>query len=167
LQEAHRREKPVSAEPTAPSYPEIEVTEERLAANEELLMFCIYTLVEASLRTPGAIDSDLVAALESLIETHRTLESGLVYETRSRNALAAEIQRIFTRSLEDYTKRRQSDDPLRPVRNSDVLAILVFLHRFGQLNQNGRPRGRMFIDLLRHMAPDEVRVPEQPSSIII
>jgi hypothetical protein len=42
---------------------------------------------------------------------------------------------------------------LGSIRNADMLAILVFLHRLGQQNQNGRPRGRMYLDLLRQMLP--------------
>jgi hypothetical protein len=46
------------------------------------------------------------------------------------------------------------------------LKVLVFLHRLGQQNQNGRPRGRMYLDLLRQMTPEQ-RVEEPASSIIL
>ncbi len=167
LQEAHKREKPVEIAEGQISNPDIRVTEEFIRDQEELLLFSIYSLVEASLRTPGANDSDVMAVLESLIQTHRTLDSGLVYETRPESTVALGIHRIFTASLADYQKERSKREKLPELRNSDVLAILVFLHRIGQQNQNGKPRGRMFLDLLRHMTPERERVPEQTSSIII
>ena len=166
LQEAHRREKPVTVPPDQVSYREIVVTEEFVSTHEELLLFCIYSLVQAGLRTPGALDADVMVALEALIQTHRTLESGLVYETRPENSVAAAVQRSFAASLDDYEKIRAEREALTPVRNTDVLATLVFLHRIGQQNQNGRPRGRMFLDLLRQMTP-EASVEQRVPSIIL
>ncbi len=107
-----------------------------------------------------------MAALEALIQTRRTLDSGLVYETRPENSVAAAVQRAFTASLDDYQKLRAEREGLSAPRNSELLAIFVFLHRIGQQNQNGRPRGRMFLDLLRQMTPD-VGVEERAPSIIL
>jgi hypothetical protein len=167
LKEAHQREKPVAIADAQISHPDIRVTEEFIRDQEELLLFSIYSLVEASLRTPGTNDSDVMAVLESLIQTHRTLDSGLVYETRPESTVARGIHRLFTASLSDYQKERGEQGKLPALRNSEILAVLVFLHRIGQQNQNGKPRGRMFLDLLRHMTPERERVPEQTSSIII
>ncbi len=80
------------------------MTEEFIRSHEELLLFCIYSLVQAAFKADGAVDSDVVAALEALIQTHRTLESGLVYETRPENSIAASVQRSFAASLADYEK---------------------------------------------------------------
>lgn len=107
-----------------------------------------------------------MSALEALIQTHRTLESGLVYETRPENSVAAAVQRDFTASLNDYQKERTEREGLFQVRNSELLKVFVFLHRIGQQSQNGRPRGRMFLDLLRQMTPDR-SVQERASSIIL
>lgn len=166
LQEAHRHEKALPVPEENISHPDVLVTEEFIAQQEELLLFCMYSLLQAALRTSGAYDADVLAALEALIQTHRTLDSGLVYETRSENSIAAAIQRSFSASLADYQKLRQERETLSPVRNSDILATLVFLHRVGQQNQNGRPRGRMYLDLLNQMTPD-TRVEERAPSIIL
>lgn len=166
LQEAHRREKPMPISEKELSCPDVKVTEEFLAQHEELMLFCIYSLIQAALKTSGALDADVLAALEALIQTHRTLESGLVYETRAENSIAAAVQRGFAASLADYQKLRAEREALSPLRNSEILKILVFLHRLGQQNQNGRPRGRMYLDFLRQMVPDQ-RVEERASSIII
>jgi hypothetical protein len=166
LQEAHRREKPLPLTPEQFSYPEIVVTEEFVQAHEELLLFCIYAIVQAATRTSGSIDSDVMAALEALIQTQRTSQSGLIYETRAENNIAAAIQRSFSASLDDYQKLRAERETEVPVRDTEVLATLVFLHRIGQQNQNGRPRGRMFLDLLRQMTPDK-SIEERTPSIIL
>jgi hypothetical protein len=167
LQEGHRREKPVAISEKELAYPDIRVTEEFIREHEELLLFCIYSLVQAALRTPGAIDADVMTALQALIQTRRTLESGLVYETHAENSIAAAVQHSFTASLSNYQKLREEREGLSQVRNSDILATLVFIYRVGQQNQNGRPRGRMFIDLLRQMTPEQERVDERAPSIIL
>jgi hypothetical protein len=166
LREAHRREKPVPVSNGQLANPDIDVSEEFIRSHEEFLLFCIYSLVQAGLRTPGAVDSDVIDALEALIQTHRTLESGLYYETRAENRIAAAIQRSFEASLADYQKLRAEREHLAPVRNAEILAILVFLHRFGQQNQNGRPRGRMYLDLLRQMTPEQGVETQAPGIIL-
>ena len=166
LQEAHRREKPIEISERQLANADIVVSEEFLRNHEELLMFSMYALVQGSLRTPGAVDTDMVAALEALIQTHRTLESGLLYETRAENTVAARIQRSFEDSLKDYEKVRHERERLSPARNAEILAILVFLHRLAQQNQNGRPRGRMYVDLLRQMIPDMRAAASEPSIIL-
>ncbi len=167
LQEAHRREKPIAISEKELAYPEIRVTEEFVREHEELLLFCIYSLVQAALRTSGTIDADVMTALEALIQTHRTLESGLVYQTRAENAIAAAVQNSFTASLSSYQKLREQREGLSQVRNAEILAVLVFLYRVGQGNQNGRPRGCMFLSLLRQMTPEQERIEERAPSIIL
>src|SRR5579875_2922682 len=88
LQEAHRHEKPI--EPAGPfGNEDIKIAEEFLSEHEELLLYCAYSLLEAARSASGAIDTDVIAALGALIRTYRTLESGLVYETRAGNSIAA------------------------------------------------------------------------------
>jgi hypothetical protein len=166
LQEAHQHERPVPIAPDQISYPEVPVTEEFVRDHEELLLFSVYSLVQAALHTPGAIDADVLSALEALIQTQRTLQSGLVYETRAENTIAMAVQRAFSSSLADYQKVREEREGLSAFRSSDILSVLVFLHRLGQQNQNGRPRGRMYLDLLRQMTPD-LGVEERAPSIIL
>ncbi len=166
LREAHRREKPVPLEAKDVADPDIEVSETFIRSHEELLLFCVYSLVQAALRTPGAVDTDVLAALEALVKTHRTSEAGLIYETRPENTLAAAVQRAFSNSLADYKKVKDEEEIERPARNAELLTMLVFLRRIGQQNSNGRSRGRVFIDMLSQMTPD-TRVDERAPSIIL
>jgi hypothetical protein len=69
--------------------------------------------------------------------------------------------------LADYQKvRAERDDALAPLRDKDILGILVFLSRFGRQNLNGRPKGRLFLDVLSRMTPPQ-RIDEPASSIIL
>ena len=167
LREAHVREKPLPVNEREFGYPDIVVKEDFIRAHHELLMFAVYSLSQAALRTSGAVDSDVIAALDALIQTRRTLESGLVYEHTAENSIAAGVQRLFGASLADYQKVREEREETSALRNAEILAVLVFLQRVGLRNRNGKPKGRMFIDLLRQMTPPETRVEERPPSIIL
>lgn len=166
LREAHRHENPVPVEESQMPDLDIEVSEEFVRQHEELLLFCIYSLLQAALKTPGATDADTLAALEALIRTHRTAESGLMYETRPENSIAAAIQRGFSDSLDDYRKMKVEREALQPVRNAEILVMLVFLRRIGLQNRNGRPRGRMYLDMLRQMTPVQEADERAPSIIL-
>lgn len=165
LQEAHRREKPVLVDEKQLSDPDVPVTEEFLREHEELLLFCMVSLVHAALRTASATDADALEALEAQIKTYRTAESGLLYETRPVNMIAASVQRAFSESLADYQKIRAERESLH-FRNAEILAVLVFLRRMGQQNQNGRPRGRMYLDLLKQMTPASAGDERAPGIIV-
>src|SRR5215472_15830654 len=91
LVEARQHENPpvVSAGPLPNQ--DVRISEEFLRDHEPLLIFLGAKLLEASMATAGAVDSDVQEALETLIRTYRTLESGLYYETRPNNLLAAGI----------------------------------------------------------------------------
>jgi hypothetical protein len=151
LQEAHRHEKlaPQTADSISADLPD----EAFLNSHEELFLVCLHALVSGALQAPGTIDADILSALEALIRTYRTLQSGLVYETRAENAVAASIQRSFSDLLEEYRKLKTERDPLSAVHDGAVLKILLFLHWLGTQNQNGRPRGRRYLDILRQGIP--------------
>jgi hypothetical protein len=131
---------------------DVQVTEQFLREHEPLLMFLSSRLLEASLTAAGAVDSDVREALQSLIRTYRTLQSGLYYETRPANLIAAgiheRVQEAVVALRKDLTEKSAS-----PVRDAEILGTLVFLERV-ELNQNnGRPRGRAFLDYLRAYFP--------------
>jgi len=166
LREARKREKTVEIPVEAISNKDIEISEEFVRSREELLLFCVYSLVQAALRTTHAVDMDVLQSLEALIQTQRTAQSGLIYETRAGNTVAAAIQQKFSESLKNYEAERQQRESLAPHADGDIFKMLVFLHRIGQQNSNGRLKGRMFIDMLHGMVPD-TGVDERAPSIIL
>jgi hypothetical protein len=166
LREAHKREKTLEIPVEQISNSDIEVTEDFIRATEELLLFSVFTLVQATLRTPHAVDTDVLDALAALIQTRRTAQSGLLYESRPDNTVALAIQQKFTASLQALENEQKENSDFSTHLERDLFKLLVFLHRIGQQNLNGRPKGRMFIDMLRQMAPD-TGVDERAPSIIL
>ena len=101
-----------------------------------------------------AVDLDAREAIESLVKTYRTLQSGLIYETRPQNPYAAGIQERMAQAIEELRKAMAEDAGIETLRDKDVLATLVFLQRLEIQHNNGRTRGRAFFDFLRTYFPE-------------
>jgi hypothetical protein len=149
LEEARKREKPPERDPRQFPSPEVELSEDFLRKNEPLFGFMSAMLLHLALNSPGAVDGDLREALDALVRTYRTLDSGLIYQTRPANLLAAGIQQRAQAELDEFRKRRKEQLGLETLRDSDALGILVLMQRLEFEHNNGRPRGRAFIDFLR------------------
>jgi hypothetical protein len=162
--EARQHEKPLPATEQIPNQ-DVRITEEFLRDHEPLLIFLGAKLLEASLETAGAVDSDVQEAIESLIRTYRTLESGLYYETRPNNLLAAGVHQKIQDAVQELRKEL-AEKGSTPVRDAEILGILVFLERVGLHQRNGRPRGRAFIDYLRGYFPQKQAGPADAPSLI-
>jgi hypothetical protein len=154
------------AAPPPMPHPDVPLTEDFLRKHNDLLMFCGVTLIQGALETPGAVDKDVEEALEALIRTQRTLESGLVYQTRAGDLVAAAVQAHMEKALEDYQKLRHDREGLAGYRTAEILGVLVFLLRLSSRTVNGRPRGRAFIDYLTQAMPAPPPAPE-PGKLIL
>ena len=164
LQEAHDHERAPETKVTDLPNRDIQVTEQFLRQHEPLLQFVLVLLLRSSLETAGAADNDLQEAMEAIIKTYRTLASGLVYDSRPINPIAAAI----------CTSMREGLDRLRAVliekgttpRDNEFLGILVYLQRIAVARNNRRPRCRAFLGFLRRMFP-EYKPKEAASPLIV
>ena len=96
----------------------------------------------------------LTEAIESLVKTYRTLQSGLIYETRPQNPYAAGIQDRLANAIEELREVMAEEAGMQTLRDTDVLATLVFMQRLEIQHNNGRRRGRAFFDFLRTYFPE-------------
>lgn len=149
LQEARRHE-PL-ADVTAVPNADIQVDERFLRRNEPLFIVVAAALAAGALGTEGALDRDVREALAALVRTHRTLQSGLVYESRPENPIAARISDAVTERVTDL--RTRAAEHGHSIRGSDLLGVFAFLERLSLQHDNGRPKGRAFIDFLRGFLP--------------
>jgi len=166
LREARLHEKPPEIKPADFPNQDVRLTEQFLRDHEPLLIYIAAKLLEAALETPGAVDADVSEALESLIRTYRTLQTGLYYETRPSNPVAGNVHYRLQESVQELRKKL-SEEGATAVRDAEVLAMLVFLERLGIQHDNRRKRGRAFIDYLRTYFPkiEQSAGPRQPSLI--
>lgn len=132
---------------------DIELKEDFIRQHEREVMSLSLALARAMDREK-AVDLDAREGVESLVKTYRTLQSGLIYESRPQNPYAAGIQERLTQAIEELRKSMAEEAGIETLRDRDVLATLVFLQRLEIQHNNGRTRGRAFFDFLRTYFPE-------------
>jgi hypothetical protein len=162
LREAHKHEKPRPMDVEALPNRDVEVSEEFIRDNTGFLAFLARALGRAAIDNPAVVDFDIREALEASIRTHRTLESGLLYESLPANPLAAGLCRTLTGTIAEFRREEAERLGLHKTRESTVL------QNFEITLNNGRPRGRAFLDALLgfYAAAPEAADPA-PSSLIL
>lgn len=153
LAEARKHDRPLPLDEDQIPHREIRISEEFLAEHESLLAAAGEALLAVALGTPGVSDFDVRDALAGLIRTYQTRESGLYYESVPENALAGQIFRHMQETLAAFRQHETENAGMARTRDTDVLAILVFLQRLELDRNNGRRRGRAFLDFLRGIYP--------------
>jgi hypothetical protein len=106
-------------------------------------------LLQAALEIPNVVDADLREALDALVRTYRTLQSGLYYESRPENTLAAAICERVQAAVPEYRQAMAQQSGVQTIRDADILGVLAFLQRMEIQQRNSRRLGRAFIDFLR------------------
>jgi len=167
LQDARRHEKPAPLEASELPNQDIRVSEKFLQDHEDLLLFLAHVLSQAAVGTPGVADFDVRAALEALIRTYQTLQSGVYYETRPDNALANTLFNRVQDALTEFRAQEHKKLGLAKTRDASVLGLLVFFQRLELDRNNGRRRGRAFINLLETFYSASERSPEPSNSLLV
>lgn len=154
LVESREREFVGRLSPATFPYKEIEVEGHDLRENSALLMLVGSALFEAAGAEPGAYDSDVQAALDSLIRTQKTMESGIYYETQPGTVPARHLAAALRKAIEEFREDQNAQAGFTRTRDKDVLTILVFLYRMSLDRDNLKPRGRAFVSFLaEHFQP--------------
>lgn len=165
LREARARERDPDVDPGEFPHPEINVDERFLRRNEPLLLYIAGGLALIALEHDGSIDLDVREALNALVRTYVTLQSGLVYEVRPENPIAARIQAGLQQRIREVEEELRNNGAT--LRESDVLGVLIFLQRLELQKNNRRRKSRAFIDFLREFFPPDAPTKEQQSSLIL
>ena len=147
LREARLRDRPVAITEADLPNKDISLSEDFIRKQEHVVMWMGNALARV-MQAGRSVDGDAREGLESLIKTYRTLESGLIYESRPNNPYAADIQEALKQAIDELRKRLAETSGMQTLRDADVLGSLVFLQRLELQHNNGRRRGRAFVDFL-------------------
>ena len=164
LLEARKHDKTPPIDPQQVPNRDIRVADELLSQNEELLAFLSVVLARAASETPGLVDFDMRQALDALTRTYRTLLSGVYYESRPNNPLAARVCDVVQARIAEFRRAEKQRLAMTKTRDADILGLLVFLQRFELDQNNGRPKGRAFLDALRRIYADDPGLEPPPAS---
>ena len=168
LIKAHRYEMEHREPPAASEIPfgDTEIARNTVYENERLITGLAQTLLETSARRPELTDAEAVQALTAVGETYRTLISGIYYAKRPDAPLPALLYEALSAFIEQFKKEIAASGQAVP-KDSAIFAVLVYVARVGASSTNGRPRSRLFLELLRAGTPQAAAPAAEPSRIIV
>ena len=135
--------------------------------HQQLMAAFAFTVAKFCASQPDATDPDVLAAIQSLAETYKTLRSGIYYEKPPDARLPHELYAALTGFIAEVKQQQAQQGNSSALRDSDIFHVLVFLYRMGLLRTNGRPRSRRFIEFLRSQFPDAPELKREESRIIV
>ena len=125
-----------------------------------------FTIAKFCAAQPAATDPDVLAALQSLAESYKTLAAGIVYEQPPASPIQRGLYDALTTFLNEI-KQASAQTPQASPKDSEIFQLLVFLYRMGLLRTNGRPRSRRFLEFLRSQFPGAHELKREESRIIV
>lgn len=110
----------------------------------------VYAICKYASEDRLLVDSDVLASIEALVETYRTLSTGIYYEKPPDYHAQRELYGRLKGAVEEYRETETRQTGLNTVRDAEVRDVLIFLAQLGFARSNGRPKGRAFLELLRN-----------------
>jgi len=162
LQEARAHDYKGGIDPKDFPHKEIRIDEGFLREHAELLETYGRELLAGSLAVAGSVDSDARQSLDALVRTYKTLDSGIYYDTRPDSVFARQIVDHLRQKVEEFQENETREAGFPKTRDSDLLRVWVFLYRMALDRDNGRRKGKAFLDFLRlhfQSAPQSVAQP--------
>jgi hypothetical protein len=146
-------------------FPDVEIPFEFAERHAPLLMALISSIWEYARGHRQVVDTDAIAALQALAETYRTLSSGLYYEKPPAYLYRRELYHVLKAALEEFRQAETQRLGLATTRDSEIRDALIYLTQSGASRENGRPKGRAFLDLIRTQLGPQASA--QPASNIV
>jgi hypothetical protein len=146
---------------------EEKIPQDTVYAHQQLMSALAFSIAKFCAVQPAATDPDVLAALEALAQTCKTLGSGIIYENPPVAPLPRELYAALIAFLDEVKKQQAERANSAAWKDSEVFYLLVFLYRMGLLRANGRPRSRRFIEFLRAQFPQAPELKREESRIIV
>jgi len=146
-------------------FADVRIPFEFAQSHTPLLMALMSSIGEYARDHRQVVDTDAIAALQALAETYRTLSSGLYYEKPPDYLYRRELYSALKEALEKYKQMETQRLGLATTRDGEIRDALTFLTQLGATRENGRPKGRAFLDLIRAQLGPETSA--EPASNIV
>jgi hypothetical protein len=143
------------------------IPQEIVYTHQQLMTALAFSIAKFCAVQPSATDADVLAALQALAQTHRTLSSGIIYENPPDALLPRELYAAVLALIGEIKKQQAESPNPRPIKDLDLFFLFVFLYRMGLLRTNGRRRSRRFIEFLRGQFPNVPELKREESRIIV
>ena len=167
LLSAHRYEEqhPRSLPTNAPLL-DVRLSSDIVHRHPQLFSATAFTIAKFCAAQPATTDPDVLAALQALAESYKTLIAGIVYEQPPVPALQHELYDSLAAFFAE-AKRQPKQTSTGSIKDANIFQLLVFLLRMGILRTNGRSRSRRFIEFLRSQFPGAQELKREESRIIV
>ena len=164
---AHRYEDehPRSLPPDTPLL-DVELPRDIIHMQRQFMAALAFTIAKFCAAQREATDSDVLAGIQALAETYKTLRSGIYYEKPPDAPLPRELYAALTGFIAEVKQQAERSNSAGP-KDADIFSLLVFLYRMGLLRTNGRPRSRRYIEFLRGQFPEAQELKREESRIIV
>jgi hypothetical protein len=145
---------------------DVRLTSDIVHTHQQLLSAIAFTAAKFCSSEATAADPDVLAAIQALAESYKTLSSGIVYEKPPIIPVQRQLYKALAAFLTE-TKQPAGRSSFGAFKDSEVFQLLVFLFRMGLMRTNGRPRSRRFIEFLRGQFPGAQELKKEESRIIV
>jgi hypothetical protein len=143
------------------------IPQDVIHTHQQLMAAIAFSIAKFCAAQPAVVDNDILAALEALAQTYKTLSSGLIYEKPPQAQLPGELYAALTTFLNEVKKQQAERGASASFKDMEIFYLLVFVYRMGLLRTNGRPRSRLFIEFLRGQFPQAPELKREESRIIV
>jgi hypothetical protein len=146
---------------------DVNLSSDVVHTHQQLMAALAFMIAKFCATQPSATDSDVLAGMQALAETYKTLRSGIYYENPPDAHLPREVYAALTTFIAEVKQQQAERSNTSAIKDSDIFSILVFLYRMGLLRTNGRPRSHRFIEFLRSQFPEAPELKREESRIIV
>ncbi len=135
--------------------------------HQQLMAALAFSIAKFCAVQPAAVDTDVLAAIEALAQSYKTLSSGIIYEKPPEALLPRELYAALIAFISEVKKQQAERAASPALKDLDLFYLWVFLYRMGLLRTNGRLRSRRFIEFLRSQFPQAPELKREESRIIV
>jgi hypothetical protein len=136
-------------------------------AHQQLMAALAFSIAKFCAVQPAAVDTDVLAAIQALAQTYKTLSSGIIYEKPPDALVQRELYAALIAFISEVKKQQAERGNSPALKDLELFYLWVFLYRVGLLRTNGRPRSRRFIEFLRSQFPQSPELKREESRIIV
>ncbi len=141
---------------------QFQVTNDFIRDNQPLFTATAIAVLNGVLDSQGSLDGDVRESLDAALRNRKIRESGLVYEAKPDNRIAASILDVFEQRLIEFRKESEKWEGFPRIKDSDETKMLAFLKALEASHNNGRPKSRAFIHFLYGVAAQQL--PQEAAS---
>ena len=146
---------------------DVNVPSDLIHTHQQLMTALAFSIVKFCISHPAATDPDVLAALQALAETFKTLTRGIYYEKQPDGLTSRELYAALTAFITELERVQEQRAGRSAPRDADIFHLLIFLYRMGLLRTNGRPRSRRYIEFLRAQFREAQEPKREESRIIV